>query len=259
MDRSWIYKSLPFDPVYIAGVDQFMQHVRSRFRADDKIKCPCHQCLNRKEKSQVDVEEDIHINGFCRWYTSWIHHGEVDGEIQDENDQPPLDEDLLWDENDQLHDENEQPPLHDEGLAQDVIEDSERGVAGLVQDLHTAASHGFGGNLYKQILEEAKRELYPGCTEESRLSFIIKLLHIKVYNQITNSGFDAFLELLSNALKNVPGLPKSYSEVKALLRKLGFGYEKIDVCKYDCALFWDDHAKDQHCPVCGFTRWKVNK
>jgi len=37
----------------------------------------------------------------------------------------PLDEDLLWDENDQLHDENEQPPLHDEGLAQDVIEDSE--------------------------------------------------------------------------------------------------------------------------------------
>jgi len=129
----------------------------------------------------------------------------------------------------------------------------------LVQDLHTAASHGFGGNLYKQILEEAKRELYPGCTEESRLSFIIKLLHIKVYNRITNSGFDAFLELLSNALKNVPGLPKSYSEVKALLRKLGFGYEKIDVCKYDCALFWDDHAKDQHCPVCGFTRWKVNK
>jgi len=80
-----------------------------------------------------------------------------------------------------------------------------------------------------------------------------------VYNRITNSGFDAFLELLSNALKNVPGLPKSYSEVKALLWKLGFGYEKIDVCKYDCALFWDDHAKDQHCPVCGFTRWKVNK
>ena len=107
MDRSWIYKSLPFDPVYIAGVDQFLQHVRSRFRADDKIKCSCRQCLNRKEKSQADVEEDIHINGFCRWYTSWIHHGEVDGEIQDENDQPPLDEDLLWDENDQLHDENE--------------------------------------------------------------------------------------------------------------------------------------------------------
>jgi hypothetical protein len=38
-------------------------------------------------------------------------------------------------------------------------------------------------------------------------------------------------------LKNVPGLPKSYNETKALLRKLGFGYIAIHVCKYDCALF----------------------
>ena len=66
-------------------------------------------------------------------------------------------------------------------------------------------------------MEEAKRELYPGCTEESRLTFIIKLLHIKVYNRMTNSGFNEFLELLSTSLKNVPGLPKSYNKTKALL------------------------------------------
>jgi hypothetical protein len=92
----------------------------------------------------------------------------------------------------------------------------------LIQDLHDAASHGLGGNLYKQLMEEAKRELYPGCTEETRLSFMIKLLHIKVYNRITTSGFDTFLELLSSTLKNVPGLAKSYNEMKAVLRKLGF-------------------------------------
>jgi hypothetical protein len=108
-------------------------------------------------------------------------------------------------------------------------------------------------------MEEAKCELYPGCAEESRLTFIIKLLHIKVYNQVTTSGFDAFLELLSSSLKNVPGLPKSYNEMKAVIRKLGFGYVSIDVCKYDCALFWKDHAGDDRCPVCGFTRWKVNR
>jgi hypothetical protein len=47
--------------------------------------------------------------------------------------------------------------------------------------------------------------------------------------------------------------------MKAMLWKLGFGYESIDVCRYDCALFRDDHKDDDHCPVCGFTRWKVNK
>jgi hypothetical protein len=129
----------------------------------------------------------------------------------------------------------------------------------MIQDFHDEASHGFGGNLYKELMEEAKHELYPGYTEESRLSFIIKLLHIKVYNRITTFGFDAFLELLSSLLKNVPELPKSYNEMKALLWKLGFGYESINVCKYDCALFWKDNEEDDHCLVCGFTRWKVNK
>ena len=102
MDRRWIYKNLPFDAAYIAGVDQFMQHVRSRFRADEKIKCPCHQCLNRKEKSQADVEEDIHINGFCRCYTSWIHHGEGDDDRQhDDGTLAVGTEDMLWEENNQ--------------------------------------------------------------------------------------------------------------------------------------------------------------
>ncbi|RLM61630.1 uncharacterized protein C2845_PM14G07560 [Panicum miliaceum] len=154
-------------------------------------------------------------------------------------------------------DGNDQAPVHDE-QTEDDIEDSARGVQGLIQDLYNAASHGISGNLYQQLMEEAKRELYPGSTEESRLTFIIKLLHI-VYNRITNSGFNAILELLSTSFPNVTALPKSYNETKALHQKLGFGYVSIHVCKYDCALFWKDHAKDDHCPVYGESRWKMNK
>ena len=40
---------------------------------------------------------------------------------------------------------------------------------------------------------------------------------------------------------------------------LGFGFFCIDVCKFDYALFWKDHEHDDCYPVCGFTRWKVNK
>src|SRR6185503_5989022 len=114
-----------------------------------------------------------------------IHHGEEEEHADDESDgiSPVGAEGMPWDGNDQA-------PVHDE-QTDDAIEDSERGVQGLIQDLYTAASHGISGNLYQQLMEEAKRELYPGSTEESRLTFIIKLLHIKVYNQITNSGFNA--------------------------------------------------------------------
>jgi hypothetical protein len=39
--------------------------------------------------------------------------------------------------------------------------------------------------------------------------------------------------------------------MKAMLWKLGFGYESIDVCRYDCALFRDDHKDDDHCQFVG--------
>ena len=182
MDKSWIYTSLPFDGAYIVGVDQFMQHVRSRFGATEKIKCPCCHCLNRKENSQVDVEEDININDFI---------GAIQGGFTREREmmmnKMMMAHCLLLVlkicygmEMTRPHLEMTSHHMHgDEGLAQDVIEDSARGVQGLVQYLYTIARHGFGGNLYKQIMEEAKCELYLGCTEESWLSFTIKLPHIK--------------------------------------------------------------------------------
>jgi hypothetical protein len=228
MDKSWVYNSVPFSERFMLGVEQFMGHVKSRFSVDEKIKCPCRKCLNQIEKSQDEVQEDIEINGISRCYTKWVYHGEEDFDVEEDDDVTLDVEYMSW---------YGQAPLDDGQTEDAILDDSDRGVQGLIQDLYTAASHGVGGNLYKQIMEEAKRELYPGCTEESRLSFIIKLLHIKVYNRIPNSGIDAILELLSSSLKNVPGLPKSYNELKALLRKLGFGYETIHVCKYDCALF----------------------
>ena len=35
---------------------------------------------------------------------------------------------------------------------------------------------------FNRLLGEAQCELYPGCSKFSTLSFIVKLLHLKVYN-----------------------------------------------------------------------------
>ena len=40
MDRSWIYNSALFSPAFLSGVLQFMEYVRGRYSADEKIKCP---------------------------------------------------------------------------------------------------------------------------------------------------------------------------------------------------------------------------
>ena len=101
-------------------------------------------------------------------------------------------------------------------------------------------------------------ELYPGCRKYSALNFLIKLMHLKVISKCSNHYFDGLLELLVDALPDGTILPKSHYEAKAKLRSLGLGYESIDACKHDCALFWKENAKLEFCPVCGECRWQDN-
>ena len=51
-------------------------------------------------------------------------------------------------------------------------------------------------------------------------------------------------------------IPTSYYEAKKILRDLGLGYEAIHVCRFDCILFWKEHADKDKCPICGEPRYK---
>ncbi|KAG8379629.1 hypothetical protein BUALT_Bualt07G0108800 [Buddleja alternifolia] len=111
---------------------------------------------------------------------------------------------------------------------------------------------------FVELLKKAEQELYPGCSEFSNLSFIVHLLHLKVYNKWSNKSFDMMLKLLKKALPNGETLPKSYYDAKKVLNDLGLGYIAIHACKYDCALFWEEYENFEECPTCGTSRWKVN-
>jgi hypothetical protein len=100
-----------------------------------------------------------------------------------------------------------------------------------------AASH------FKQLIEDAKRELYPGCMNFTRFTFVIKMLHVKSYYRITNSAFSATMKILSEAFPQFNTIPKSYDEAKKMLRELGLGYESIHVCPNNCVLFRKENKK----------------
>ncbi|KAH7866153.1 hypothetical protein Vadar_016347 [Vaccinium darrowii] len=61
---------------------------------------------------------------------------------------------------------------------------------------------------FEKLMKDAHRELYPGC-KFTLLSFVIKLLHVKVLNKWSNKSFDALLELLKELLpisdEDIPG------------------------------------------------------
>ena len=38
-------------------------------------------------------------------------------------------------------------------------------------------------NIFKELLNQARSELYPDCSEFSSLNFLVKLMHVKIQNE----------------------------------------------------------------------------
>jgi hypothetical protein len=177
-------------------------------------------------------------------YTRWIDHGE------DSN----------------IHVLEQLAVVEDANVDSFVPEDTnDCGLEGMLGELVRSEQHGNGvvpedGNEgaaashFKQLIEDAKRELYPGCMNFSRFTFVIKMLHVKSYYRITNSAFSAILKILSEAFPQFNTIPKSYDETKKMLRELGLGYESIHVCPNNCVLFRKAYAEKDSCPVCEASR-----
>ncbi|XP_022149986.1 uncharacterized protein LOC111018268 [Momordica charantia] len=115
---------------------------------------------------------------------------------------------------------------------------------------------------FQSMLNELDQELYPGCMKFSVITFMVKLLHIKVLkvlNLWSNKSFDMLLQLLKEALPNDCKIPESYYGAKKMLCDLGLGYEKIHACKNDCIIFWKDNEQADVCPQCNEPRYKTDK
>jgi hypothetical protein len=50
-------------------------------------------------------------------------------------------------------------------------------------------------------------------------------------------------------------MPKDLYQSKKIVASLGMNYEKNDVCKRDCMLFWKEHNDDTKCMHCGRSRY----
>ncbi|KAL0546349.1 hypothetical protein IC582_016257 [Cucumis melo] len=145
------------------------------------------------------------------------------------------------------------PIEHEEEIEEFRLEDEMAMNVGVNIDEDTT------NNIFQDLLNQARNELYPGCFEFLSLNFLVKLMDVKVLNGWSNKSFDMLLELLRAAFPMCNStIPSSFYEAKRKLRDLGLGYETIHACKYDCVLYWKEFADLQHCPTCGEARYKVN-
>jgi hypothetical protein len=108
-----------------------------------------------------------------------------------------------------------------------------------------------------KLLEQAKKELYPGCKNATKVSFIVELFQIKCMYGLSNAALEAILKLFGKVLPERHCIPNSLDKVQRVVRDLGLDYVKIHTCQNDCVLFFDKYANLETCPICKKSRWKV--
>ncbi|XP_073358965.1 uncharacterized protein [Aegilops tauschii subsp. strangulata] len=131
-------------------------------------------------------------------------------------------------------------------------------------DIHVDASSGDERNqepnttakVFFELLKEAKKELYPGCKDFTKLSFIVKLYQIKCVSGMTNRACDLVLQMFTHVLPKGHCIPTNLAKVRKVIRDLGLYYKKIHACVTNCVLFRNEHADAEECPVCHASRWK---
>ena len=213
---------------YRNGVKEFFDIAKNQLNDRGLVRCPCKKCGNVKFQPINEISMHLFNNGIIQSYKVWHYHGEA-------LPSPPA---VVRD-----HDRDEIADILEDVYAEDDVPAGNYNDP--PQDDHQHRDK------YDNLFKEMSSELYPGCRKYSALKFLVKLMHLKVINKCSNHYFDGLLELLVDAMPDGTILPKSNYEAKAKLRSIGLGYESIDACKHDCALFWKENANLEFCPVCG--------
>jgi len=65
---------------------------------------------------------------------------------------------------------------------------------------------------FDRLCVDGLSELYPGCKKISKISFILKILHIKAICNMINKAFDMMIDLIKGALLDGETLPHLYRE-----------------------------------------------
>jgi hypothetical protein len=223
---------------------------------DTSVPCPCRKCVNICPKKRRDVHLDLLHHGMDPTYTRWIYHGEESDEESmsqgSGNEEAGNDDSAVRDMlNTLIRGSNIGSNTTDEEEGADANHGDASGSGEHDQEPNSAAKAFFN------LLKDAEKELYPGCKEVTKLSFIVKLYQIKCLCGLSNKACDLILQLFSEVLPKGHCIPNTLAKVQKVIRDLGLDYQKIDACVNDCVLFRKEYAQLESCPICNASRWKT--
>ncbi|KAL9362689.1 hypothetical protein Peur_045474 [Populus x canadensis] len=106
------------------------------------------------------------------------------------------------------------------------------------------------------LLRDSDEPLWDGCTNHSKLSAVAQVFTIKSDHGLSEAGYDKIIEWAISILPKGNRLKENFYAAKSMMKPLGLGYQKIDICPNFCMLYYLENAEMTECMTCGHSRYK---
>jgi len=106
------------------------------------------------------------------------------------------------------------------------------------------------------LLKDSDEPLWDGCTNHSKLSAVAQVFTIKSAHGLSEAGYDKIIEWTRSILPEGNMLKENFYTAKSMMKPLGLGYQKIDMCPNFCMLYYLENAELTECMTCGHSRYK---
>ncbi|XP_049364607.1 uncharacterized protein LOC125829432 [Solanum verrucosum] len=248
MDKSCIGKPQTSNE-YLLGLDKFLDFAFKNAAVDDTIRCSCPMCCFGKWKTRDEVQDHLVCKPFPQNYVIWNIHGEKKL-LESSGDRVVMQE--------TFRPENPIKTMISDAFGQYRHQSADVGTSQPFGSTETSnEGHREDTGDFRDFLKDASETLYEG-SKYTKLEFLIKLYHIKVYCRLSDKAMTMILDLLRDAFEDAK-LPPSFYEAKKTISKLGLDYTNIPACPNNCMLFWEGDSELEACKHCATSKWNPNK
>jgi hypothetical protein len=171
-DRRWMLLS-PSTAEWQAGLEKFIGTIFEGTYASETAPCPCSSCRNIVYKTKNEVQMDLLTKGFDENFVK------EKGKAEPCND----DRDLAV-------------TRDDASCANNLMSALIRGANSGNTDKEPNES----AKKFFELLKEAQQELYPGCSNLTKVSFMVRLFELKCMGGWSNENVERTLKLFSDAV-----------------------------------------------------------
>jgi hypothetical protein len=236
---------------YCNGVQGFINFATSISRnfTDGSFRCPCKKCKNKKFMHQDVITMHLLTKGFMEDYLCWYAHGElfVPNESMVERVVGSTSSASNMHE---VRNDNSNPYRN---MVMDAMRMSEGNVSEcpIVEEEPNANETRFF-----DLLKDSNEPLWDGCTNHNKLSVVAQMFTIKSDHGLSEAGYDKIIKWARSILPERNRLKMNFYAAKSMIKPLGLGYQKIDMCPNFYMLYYLEIAELTECMTCGHSCYK---